>query len=81
MERDFWHHSSLRVSQIHIAVVSRVCKMHVAEVPSASLKSLTVTAYTDAVPLGTAKPGQALPDCGLRSVAKGARLTLALRAL
>ena len=30
--------------------------MHVAEVPNASLESPTVTAPTDAVPLGTAEP-------------------------
>ena len=31
--------------------------MHIAEVPNASLASPTVTAPTDAVPLGTAEPG------------------------
>lgn len=81
MERDFWHHSSLRVSQIPTAVVRRVWKMDIAEVPSASREALPVTACTEAVPLGTAKPGQAVPGCGLRSAVKGTCLTLARRAL
>lgn len=55
--------------------------MDIAEVPSASRDSLPVTACTEAVPLGTAKPGQAVPGCGLRSAVKGTCLMLARRAL
>lgn len=50
IDRDFWHCSSPKLSQIHIAVVRRACKR-------SSVPALMVTACTDAVPYSTAKPG------------------------